>query len=310
MPASPGDRWFALTDLLRFGLLPFARAVPPRHWQGICRALAWPAGCARQRQQPWAPEVIQMTGLPGRTLHARLLAVQLEALLQILRAAAASDGSPDVTLEGRSHLDRALSQGRGAVLWIHRFRPFVHLVALGRAGFRICHASTPDHGYFSHSRFGTRYLNRVQHAVESRYRERIVVVPGQLTHLKMLATRLAENRLVGFYTNVLEQMRAVPLSLLGGTIELPTGAATLARQARAPLLPVFPVGEGSGHFRVIVEAPLWLDERDGGRQAIERAIAGHADMLAEYVRRYPDQWGGWRGFRVSSPGDILSAPNK
>lgn len=298
MAASPSDRGVSPTDLLRFGLLPLARAVPPRHWQGICRALTWPAGYSRQRRRPWPPAVIQSAGLSGRTLHARLLAVQLEALLQILRAAWPGGGNPDVTLEGRSHLDQALSRGRGAVLWIHRFRPFVHLVALGQEGFRICQASASDHGYLSHSRFGTRYLSRVQHRVEDRYRERILVVPGQLTHLKVLAKRLAENRLVAFYTNALEQMRAVPLSLLGGRIELPTAAATLARQARAPLLPIFPVGEDPGRFRVFIEAPLGLDEREGSRQAVEWALARHADVLTDYVSRYSDQWRGWLGFQV------------
>jgi lauroyl/myristoyl acyltransferase len=236
--------------------------------------------------------------MSGRKLHASLLAIQLEGLLQILRAAWPGSWSPEVTLEGQVHLDQALSRGRGAVLWIHRFRPFVHLVALGQAGFRISQASDPNHGYLSHSRFGRRYLSRVQHGVEDQYRERIVIVPGELSHLKVLASRLAENRLVGFYTNTLERMRAVSISLLGGTIELPTAAVSLARQAGAPILPVFPVGQKAGCFRVIVEAPLVLDQSYGGRHAVERAMQSHSAVLADYVRRYPEQWRGWFRFRM------------
>jgi lauroyl/myristoyl acyltransferase len=244
--------------------------------------------------------------MSGAALHRRLHASKLESRLQVLRAAWPGGWSPEVVLEGRSHLDEALSGGRGAVLWIHRFRPFVHLVALSQAGIRLCRPSAWYHGYFNNSRFGLRYLNPVQARVEDRYGERIVVVEGQLAHLRTLAARLAENRVVGFYADIREQRRSVPVPLLGGVIGLSTAAATLARQARAPLLPVFAIGDGEGRFRVIVEAPLPLEAGVSGRQGIEQAITSGAAVLEKYIRRYPDQWSGWSQLAFSALAAVIS----
>jgi lauroyl/myristoyl acyltransferase len=244
--------------------------------------------------------------MSGAALHCRLHAVKLESRLQILRAAWPDDWSPEVTLEGRSHLDRVLSVGRGAVLWIHRFRPFVHLVALSQAGVRIYRPSAWYHGYFNRSRFGLRYLNPVQTRAEDRYGERVVVVEGQLAHLRVLVARLAANQVVGFYADLREQRRSVPVPLLGGIIRFSTTAATLARQARAPLLPVFAIGEGAGRFRVIVEAPLPLEAGDSGRQGIEQAITSGATVLEKYIRRYPDQWSGWSQLAFSALAAVIS----
>ena len=78
--------------------------------------------------------------------------------------------TPKIALEGEAHLQRALAQGKGAVLWV---APFVFnsgptKIALHQRGYRVSHLSSPKHGY-SETKFGVAYLNKVRCIPEDRY---------------------------------------------------------------------------------------------------------------------------------------------
>lgn len=238
-----------------------------------------------------------------------MLAGELEALVLMMRLLRRPGWQPDVSLEGRDHLDAALESGRGAVLWVHRFQPFVHFVALNGAGLRVTRPSSEDHGHFARSRFGARFLNDFQLRAEERYCGRIIVAPGDLAPLRMLARRLAANEIVSMYADR-RGPRSVDLPVLGGVVTFGTAPAALANHAQAALLPVYPLAEGRGGFRVVVEPPLPVG---GGRAAVEEALRAHAPTLERYVKAYPDQWRGWSstphgGLVVWSPGPVAVAP--
>jgi lauroyl/myristoyl acyltransferase len=292
------------TDLVRgaallFVLGPVSWGIPPRCWRGGCGVAGELLGRLRERQHPgWGDIVLRGIGCRSipfapRSVRGRTFAHAIEAMMQLLRDYRPDGWQPDITLEGKERIDRALDRGRGIVLWVHRFHSFVHFVALHRAGFRVCRASGLAHGQFYRSRFGRRWLNPIQTRVEDRYCERILIRQGSLSHLRELQQRLGRNAIVSTYFDQLDHTRNVELPFLEGRLSVATRAATLAAETGATLLPVFAVSDGPDRYRVIIGPPA-----DGGgtgnrRQAAEATAAAHVKQLETYALAYPDQWADW-----------------
>jgi lauroyl/myristoyl acyltransferase len=198
---------------------------------------------------------------------------------------------PDIRLEGREHLDQALADGRGAIVWVAPFvfAPLVAKMALHAAGYRLVHLSRLGHGY-SPTRFGVRVLNPVVTRAENRYLgERVVIGTTPLPEvLRTLAKRLAANRVVSIMAAA-QGAKTCAAPFLGGELRLATGAPNLALRTGARLLPVLAVREAPGRFLTVIEPPLDLQPPSGRGQALQDLVAGLVARLERGARRWPDQ---------------------
>ena len=292
-------------DLAILAALPVSFVVawtlPEPLWRGVARASSPLA--ARAIRTKLQPTIERIEGLLGaRQMACSPMAVVQESIaghveeyLQVLREYRPRGWRPDIRLEGRSHIDDALARGRGVVLWVGFFS-FAGLVAkkaLCREGIRTSHLSHPGHG-FSRSRFGMLYLNRLRMRIEDRYlNERVMLsLDGATGALRQLHRRLRRNEVVSVTVRErAERPSMVPF--LDGTIRLATGAADLAYATGAALLPVFPVREAQGHFRVVVEPPLEVRQHLARRESSDLALRDYAARLTPFVLDYPGQWRGW-----------------
>lgn len=78
-----------------------------------------------------------------------------EHLFHVIASLLKKGWRPRFQITGREHLDDALAEGRGAVIWVAHFA-FASLftkMALSDAGYKVSHISRPEHGV-SKSRFG------------------------------------------------------------------------------------------------------------------------------------------------------------
>jgi lauroyl/myristoyl acyltransferase len=153
------------------------------------------------------------------------------------------------------------------------------------------HLSTPAHG-FSATRFGVRYLNRMQTRIEDRYIAERVMLPlqGQNAALKTLAQRLKANRVVSI-TGQRGTGRVVAARFLDGTLPLAPGAPALAQMTGAKLLPVFAFRAADGVVDVTVEPEIALS---GNRDdAVAAAVQTFAARSEPYALRTPGQWLSW-----------------
>ena len=279
-----------------------AWVVPERFWPHIGRAVA----SMRMRLRPeWAmageATIRRLVGdrplpLQVETVLARHIAWQRLAQLQALRDRRPGGWNPEVRLEGRAHLERALAAGRGAILWVapFAFAPLVSKIALHRAGFAASHLSRYSHGY-SPTRLGARWLNPVRTGVEARYlAERIVVGPEGSTvgPMKALARRLRENRVVSIIVGAYG-VRTESIPFLAGRIAVATGAPNLSVRTGAPLLPLFTLRQSGGDFITVIGPPLAPGTAGTRADAIRALIGAFAGELEDYLLRWPDQfiWG-------------------
>ena len=278
--------------------------LPERAWPSLARALS-PMAVGDLTQDPAAA-----AALIRKTLGSRRAEIPAEHILrdmgaegiftffQVLKCYRPGGWEPAVRVAGFEHVQAALAAGSGAVLWAsHAFHGHLGAkIGFRRAGLEVVHLSTPAHG-FSASKFGVRYLNRIQTRIEDRYiAERVMLpLPGQKSGgrnaaLQTLAKRLKANKVVSI-TGQRGTGRMVEARFLDGTLPLAPGAPALAQLTGAKLLPVFAFRAADGAIEVTVEPEIEL--RGPRETAVAEAVQAFADRSVPYVLRTPGQWLSW-----------------
>lgn len=293
-------------DVFLLGLLPtlalIAWLVPEPRWRPVCVRLARLQQVVRRRRHAsshgqLAASLAQMASpfTPEQLLTACAANSQYERLL-LLRCYRPFANRPRKRLQGAEHIENALKEGRGAVLWVapFAFGSLMTKMALHGAGYRATHLSTTGHG-FSRSPFGRRMLNPIRTQIEGRYlAERVLVSrDDSVAPLRKLSRRLRRNELVSItsVSSVSRQLSAVPF--LGGSLPMARGAPGLAWQTGARLLPVFAIREPGGEFVTVVEPPVSVPVCANRDEAVEEMLLRFAAILESYVMRWPDQFARW-----------------
>lgn len=303
-----------LWDDVRFAvelpiLVLIAWLVPERYWFGVCRRLEGLKAKLRISDPTRVDDAVLRVLGEGASAQADCpiglasAARRSEHHLQVLRCARPGGWRGRIVLEGHQNLDAALQAGRGAVLWVAHFafNTLATKMALRACGYDLWHISRPEHG-FSKSRLGIRLFNPIRVRAEAGYLAGRILVdrenPAGATHAA--GKVLSRNGIVSITAGAWEGKRVAVVGILGGALELATGAPGLARLTRAALLPVFTVrDDAQGAIRVIVGTPMETDLGDDFDAALVRSCQEFTDQVADYVRAYPDQWRDWKSLVVS-----------
>lgn len=219
----------------------------------------------------------------------------LERLL-LLRLHRPLTWRPRVGIVGREHIERALAAGRGAILWVKpsSFSDVMTKFACHQDGFSVSHLSRHTHGGFSSSRLGIKLLNPIRISIECRYLARRVVIDPQNPRaaLDQLAELLSRNQLVSITVGA-EAKRITWVPTAGASVALAGGAAKLAIDTGAPLLPVFTERAADGSFLVIVEAPVQGSGTAAGataaKSSVTEMLCRYGALLGTYLQRLPEQ---------------------
>lgn len=296
---------FSTTDLVvllglpvLFGLSWF---TPERSWRWLCRAIGPLAVPMLAGDTAAVVDTIDRTfpdprlARSPKALLQELAGEQVLSNLQLLRDYRPGGWSPKIRLTGYDHVEAALGRGHGVILWVASsvFADLVAKIAFHRAGLAVSHLSRPSHG-FSDTRFGMRYLNCLQTAIEDRYlKERIRLAPdGGKAALDALAARLDDNGVVSITVHR-NARRPIAVPFLKGEILLAPGAPVLAQRAHASLLPTFAYRAEDGKLTVVIEAPLEIPDKFSRDEAVRCVARDYAHTLEPHVLRFPGQWRGW-----------------
>lgn len=211
-----------------------------------------------------------------------------------LRALHRADWPVRIDLEGADHLDRALAQGRGAVVWFSSFcDPVLLMRALSGRGTPLCHLSAHTHGSPGHSRFGIRFVAPVHRSAETRHlSERIVMRnPSAPDYFKRVRRALCANQAVSVRGDLaLDATQEAPC--LGRSCAFPSGAPRMAHAVQAPLLTSTIARLGPGHYKVTIDEKLQLPQQR--RDFVHEAVAEYARRLDRRLAENPADWEGWR----------------
>lgn len=282
---------------LLVALLPVSWLIPERHWKHFVRLLVLVRRTILRDRSTSIEHIRDMVGnaLPAMDASDVVDNWHVHSFterLQTLRCYRPGGWQPALRLTGQKHVDEAVRQGRGAILW---FAPSVHYklppkMALAMAGYRFDYLSKSGHG-FSDTRWGTRFLNPIQVKVENRLLcERIVIWPGaEREAFDRLKTRLDQFKMVGI-TALGAGRRSHWIPTLDGRIRFATAPAALALRMNLPLIPVLTARQRDGSYAVTVEAPLNGEVSGDMAADIDAMLSRFGRIMEEYALSYPDQF--------------------
>ena len=298
--------WGDLRQLAVFCIGYLITALLPRRLDGwviqrICEAyLAWRQNrvdeVARRMESVLGPFT---KGLDFHQLASTDCQMRLEDYWGRWRAMHHGGWQLETKVEGLEELQQALDGGRGVILWAMSFcKTLVPKVALWRAGVRLTHLSSADHGAPSLATLlGLRLVAPVYCVPENRYLfERVVIPPdGSLHYMRCLKARLVQRGCVWIAGEHVARRQNVTTTLFGKQVRFATGAPSLAWKQGSPLLPVHVVGEAHFRYRVVIERPIDADQSQDKRVFVESAVRQFAERLHRRIRDNPADWSWTRG---------------
>jgi lauroyl/myristoyl acyltransferase len=186
----------------------------------------------------------------------------------------------DFTLEGLSHLQKALAEGRGAVLASAHFgNPEIGVQVLAALDIRVLALIEP---------LEPPQLLRLTQRLRSAHGH--TYLPVTFSGVKQALRCLKSGGTVAILIDRDVQRRGVPLPFCGRPAPMPTGAVDLALRTGADLIPAFVHREPGFHYHGYIGPPLSL-VRTGDEQRDLRVNS--ANLLArceEHLRSDPGQW--------------------
>lgn len=292
-----------------------SRLLPEPRWRGFARRFASASQVIRRGRADACDELLGVSAkshlaadLHRRDLITSITSSYFEERLIFRKMARQPAWRPEVRLEGTDHLDAALTEGRGAVLWVAPmiFATLVVKVALHDAGYRVGHLSVPWHGR-ARTRLGRWLVNERDARVEGRFADRVVIPEeGRMDRaLAALRQRLRRNEVVTI-TAVSTSDNAVDAPFLAGRIRVGPGAPRLALATGAALLAVVMARDGGAAFRVKLHPLLASGSGRAGKSAVQDLTTAFAEAYGHAVIENPALWaifGSAHGRATASPSE-------
>ena len=70
-----------------------------------------------------------------------------------------------------------------------------------------------------------------------------------------------------------------------------TGPVVFAQRTKASIIPMFIIREHEDYHKIFIEPPVVLEERENEKEAIVLNVSKITQIIEQYVRRYPHEWG-------------------
>jgi KDO2-lipid IV(A) lauroyltransferase len=185
-----------------------------------------------------------------------------------------------VEIEGLEHIEKALEEGRGAVLLTAHLGNWEMMAASAAwLGFRL-----------------TALVSSIGDPAVDEFMRTVRESCGYETLAKRdasqgVTSRLKQNILVGILSDLSPRGDAVPVEFFGRPAGATRGPAVFALRAGAPVIPAFAIRlEDPRKHRLIVEKPLELIRTGDISDDVARNTQLFQSVIERHVRLYPEQW--------------------
>ena len=184
-----------------------------------------------------------------------------------------------VTFEGREYIDRALDQGRGAIILTAHF-----------GNWELLGASILANGYTI--RGITRQLRSKRlDAIVSSYREKVGWQGiDRDRSIREVLRCLKRNELIAILADVDTRTQGIFVDFFGRPAYTPYSPVAFALKTGAAILPTFIIRQPDDSHRAVVEAPLLLQQGGEKEQDLLVNTQRFTKIIESYIRRYPEQW--------------------
>ena len=184
-----------------------------------------------------------------------------------------------VTFEGREHIDKALAQGRGAIILTAHF-----------GNWELLGAKILADGYTI--RGITRQLRSKRlETIVSSYREKVGWQGiDRDRSVREVLRCLNRNELIAILADVDTRTRGIFVDFFGRPAYTPYSPVAFALRTGAAILPTFIIRQPDDSHRAIVEAPLPLQQSGKKEEDLLVNTQRFTKVIESYIRHYPEQW--------------------
>jgi len=183
-------------------------------------------------------------------------------------------------VHGLEHLENALKLGKGVVAGSGHFGAWDMVIQL--AGVRLnTHAVLPVERLKPEKLF--------QFVLKLRAKQGIEIVPLDIAP-RALIKALRAGQIAGLaYDRDITKTGPI-VDFLGKPAQMPDGAVQLSLKYGSPIIMGFAVRQRDNRCIVYLEPPIELTKTGDLQRDIRDGVQKMADVMAHYIRKYPDQW--------------------
>jgi KDO2-lipid IV(A) lauroyltransferase len=185
----------------------------------------------------------------------------------------------DLEVRGKEFLQQAIQNGKGGLALIS------HIGCWEGTAMGIPMLGFP--AYAIGKRLGNEKLNKL--LFESRGKKGVPTLARGSSYKTILRT-LRENNIIGILIDQDTDVRGVFVDFYGKPAHTPIGAAMLAMDSGAPVLPMFYLKKPDDTYEFIIEKEIPLVKTGNRRQDMEENTRRFHEVIEKYIKKYPTQW--------------------
>jgi KDO2-lipid IV(A) lauroyltransferase len=185
----------------------------------------------------------------------------------------------DLEVRGKEYLQEAYQKGRGILGLIS------HMGCWEGTAMGLPMLGIP--AYAIGKRLGNEKLNDLLFA--SRGKKGVPTLARGSSYKTILRV-LTENNLIGILIDQDTDVRGVFVDFYGKPAYTPIGAAMLAMDSGAPVLPMFYLKNPDDTYEFIIEKEIPLVMTGNRRQDMKENTKRFHKVIEKYIKRYPTQW--------------------
>jgi lauroyl/myristoyl acyltransferase len=187
-----------------------------------------------------------------------------------------------ITIEGKEHLDAALSKGNGVIAFS------AHLGNFAVMGGKLMAEGYPFHLVLKLARDSG--ISKFFKQKMEQYHFRFILAHPVTVAQKEIIRTLRKNHIVGLIVDGDQKKGGVPVMLMGQEIAMPPGPAILARRTGATVLPMFIIRQHDNSQKIFIDPPVDVIEQEDQDKAVVLLCQKFAAIIETYIKKYPAQW--------------------
>lgn len=184
-----------------------------------------------------------------------------------------------VEFGGLEHFDRALEEGRGAILVTGHF-----------GNWELLGAGIAAHGYPTHFLVGEQTNHLVDNLMNDLRRSQNIGIITRDVALRKVLRTLKDNQFVALLADQDARRSGIFVDFLGRPASTVRGPAMFAIKQKAPIIPGFIRRVGGGKHHAQLQELLWPDPSLEGEAAVVDLTQRYTDRLSDAIRQYPSEY--------------------
>ena len=187
-----------------------------------------------------------------------------------------------MTIEGKEHLDQALSRGKGVIALS------AHLGNFAVMGGKLIAEGYPFHLVLKLPK--DPVLSQYFTMKMEQYGLKFIEFKSLSASQKEIVRRLRQNQIVCLIADGDQKAGGIPVDLMGQEVAIPAGPAILATRTGAAILPMFIIRQADDSHKIIIDPPVEISEAESQDRTVALLTVKLVRIIESYIRQYPTQW--------------------